>query len=687
MRKPLRFRHFLALATLLLSAVATAQSVGINVNGAAPDPNAILDISSAALNGSSLQPKRGLLVPRMTAAQRLAIPVTAADNGLLVYQTDTGSVNIPENQRGFWYYDGTASQWLHMSSVRRGWNMRGNTVTNITGALAEFVGTTVGSPNINLVFRTAPAPANPAMQMGYELFTYKSGFVGLGTAAPATERLEVEGAIHFATNSVPAANITTPNEGAIRYGTLTGSAPSSSNLKWHWGTLDTMATPYWARLENAENHVTPPQPYAKDTMECLGATGDAFRGGLSSPSVTQTTSTPANIYSPFPTNFDQTKKGDFRVQYLYRSSELEAAGFCFPATITAFAFYCLDQENMTNISGLPTSIDGEIRMGIPTQPSMIAQGTTPYFNAGVTMDDGIRGSVIRGTFNNLTPGPGWINFTLTTPITLNAGQHLIIDINWSRDISLGVGPQVELEDPGFNCTKWILKVPGGGTAASRGLLDDFPVTPSGSTVSPNDPHSKRPVTRFTTNIKSPSVVPGNANYIQYDGGLMIGSPTWLATATYRGPGTIKVENGLYDAGVLLSDHVFDRYFDGTVRPEDAQAAQGYSYVGLDQLRQQLERDRHLPNMPSRAQWEARGGESLGKLATGLWETVENQGLYIAQLEKDLSSLEEISFGKTLDRQEADRLIAEIQASKRLSEAQKLHLVDAVNEKVQPAAKP
>ena len=240
MRKPLRFRQLLAFIAFMASILVNAQAVGINATGAAPDPNAVLD-----LNVSGFIAKRGLMIPRMTEAQRIALfaplPAKPEDNGLLVYQTDTGAVNDPANQRGFWYYSAVAPVgWIHLSSGKTGWSTTGNTVGNITGANAEFVGTANLSPNRNLLFRTVLAPANPAMQMGWELFDYKSGFLGLGTAAPATERVEVEGAIHLAKNAP--VSISPPLEGTIRYGTINGAASSNTNLNWHWGTSDTTGT-------------------------------------------------------------------------------------------------------------------------------------------------------------------------------------------------------------------------------------------------------------------------------------------------------------------------------------------------------------------------------------------------------------------------------------------------------------
>lgn len=78
-----RLRSFLlALLLLLLGRAARAQ---VGVGTATPDASAAPDISSSA---------RGLLLPRLTTAQRTAIARPAL--GLLVFQTDGA-------QPGFWY--------------------------------------------------------------------------------------------------------------------------------------------------------------------------------------------------------------------------------------------------------------------------------------------------------------------------------------------------------------------------------------------------------------------------------------------------------------------------------------------------------------------------------------------------------------------------------------------------------
>ena len=73
----------------IFSFKATAQGVALNTTGNKADTSAMLDVSSTT---------KGLLVPRMTAAQKSAIVSPAT--GLLVYQTDAPI--------GFYYYDGSA---------------------------------------------------------------------------------------------------------------------------------------------------------------------------------------------------------------------------------------------------------------------------------------------------------------------------------------------------------------------------------------------------------------------------------------------------------------------------------------------------------------------------------------------------------------------------------------------------
>ncbi len=87
---------FVFIFCLLFVATIFAQSVGINTDGSSPNSSAMLDIKSTT---------KGLLPPRMTAANRMAIPVPAA--GLMVYQTDATA--------GYYYFNGTS--WIYFSNT------------------------------------------------------------------------------------------------------------------------------------------------------------------------------------------------------------------------------------------------------------------------------------------------------------------------------------------------------------------------------------------------------------------------------------------------------------------------------------------------------------------------------------------------------------------------------------------
>lgn len=121
-------KNLFYLLFLVLSMSVNAQ-VAINTDNSNPDPSAMLDIKST---------DKGLLLPRMTLAQRNAIPSPA--NGLMIFQTD--------NSPGYYYNSGTTGSpvWI-MIGTGSFWEVTGNSGTS---ASANFIGT---NDNVPLTFK------------------------------------------------------------------------------------------------------------------------------------------------------------------------------------------------------------------------------------------------------------------------------------------------------------------------------------------------------------------------------------------------------------------------------------------------------------------------------------------------------------------------------------------------------
>lgn len=132
----------LILVILFCSPYSIAQGISINTAGTAADTSAMLDVGSS---------EKGLLIPRMTQAQRQAITLPAT--GLLLFQTDGTS--------GFYYNAGTTAvpNWVVLNSATAGgssqWNTLGPSI-NYTNTGNVSIGTTsIGSAKLNIVHSTS----------------------------------------------------------------------------------------------------------------------------------------------------------------------------------------------------------------------------------------------------------------------------------------------------------------------------------------------------------------------------------------------------------------------------------------------------------------------------------------------------------------------------------------------------
>ncbi|WP_286912721.1 beta strand repeat-containing protein [Flavobacterium sp. UBA4197] len=134
-------RKYFIIAAMLLNYTVYCQ-VGIGI--AAPDPSAVLDVSSSS---------KGLLIPRLALTGTTdAATITAPATGLLIYNTATAGTAPNTVVPGYYYWNGT--NWTTMDGGSAyTWNTTGNSGTT---AGTHFIGTT---DNTDLVWKRNNAVA------------------------------------------------------------------------------------------------------------------------------------------------------------------------------------------------------------------------------------------------------------------------------------------------------------------------------------------------------------------------------------------------------------------------------------------------------------------------------------------------------------------------------------------------
>jgi hypothetical protein len=203
-----RFNWALTVVVALLAIVYSPSHLmaQVGIGTVTPDGSAMLDVTSTT---------RGLLLPRMTAAQRTAIATPA--NGLMVYQTDAPI--------GVWAY------------VNGTWTQLGGGLVNLATGVTGTLGVTNGGTGTNTSFTPGSivfaGPGGPYIQNNANLFWDNGNArLGIGTATPGvtldmgtrTDAISLP----QGTNAQRPANAT----GLIRYNTTSARVEFNNGGGW-----------------------------------------------------------------------------------------------------------------------------------------------------------------------------------------------------------------------------------------------------------------------------------------------------------------------------------------------------------------------------------------------------------------------------------------------------------------------
>ena len=713
-------RSLPAVAVMFLALPALAQNKGMAVNndGRAPNPKAILDVSSNYLPVATAIQK-GMLIPRVTLAQRNtnigAGP--GLPQGLTVYQTD--------NTPGFYVVEyGT---WFRIDGGSNGWNVTGNVLTS---PVNDFFGTRddqdlVFKTNNVQVMRLEGTPATRYVHIGVqttvpnEQLDVQDGNIRIYNPSPGSWAA-TNPATRFAATNTQGTILFRPSGAGTPGDSLRASWPSlpapqnQNTLMWngHWGNIDgtapgnlTLGDAHaggWNRLENEYEERFTKTYTQQGTPTCgpgqaeLSFGSTLYSNGLAAAA--------GVLMNPF--KYDVAARR-WRSQYLFLKQELNVesnqlglpnppanpaatGGLCAGSAINQIGFW---------VNQAITAASAQRNLQITVTVKHAPLGTNSLASFDNSVDPGA-GCYTSGAilYPPITAGANWQTFAIS-PFTWDGVRNVIVEVAVTAAAggagNIPGGLPVRYSTTSANLTY--------SAYAAAPYPLGFPCTPTAPTNSVCGPAQNatalgdcgtfgasvnRPVVRFSGQVDTaPVATTGLTNsFLWYNGGLIVENTTspnpWgrqtVPYFAFRGPGTISAESGVYDNGTKLNDHVFDRAFDGAVKPADAETFGTVRNLDIQEMADQTRLNRHLPTMKGRDSWRVEKGFSLGDLTNQLWTTAETQALYLSDLNDRLNVIELLSNDRPLDAAESQLAKNSIRSLKGYTEAEKAALTNTID---------
>ncbi|MBK9761369.1 MAG: hypothetical protein IPO90_15710 [Flavobacteriales bacterium] len=679
----LRSCAFLA-SVVTISAGVNAQ-IAIAPAATVPNPRAMLDLSNDVT--------RGFLAPRVVFAERPTAPV----NSLFIFQTDS----VSGAPRGFYYYDATIPQWSHVANGP-GWKLGGNSGTN---PAVDFIGTSVGSAQ-PLAIRTngvqrALLNTTGQFQLGdvplqapTERLDVKGGVRITGTSAVAA----TEGAIRYnATTGAHEGYVNNPlvapagqiqyvgwyqleNAFKVRVKQKYQSVPVIScqypapigvpagGFAGSWPVIDvngaggnpssaaTLETPYSMFWEDGRHQYLYLSQDLINLNVCpnTDVKGIAFQtaaAGVASGSVGGVRNWRISMK-----NTTTSTLNDFD----YTGLQLTSSG---PGPYLPVNGWNSHVFNVSNWQWIGPGFNMLVEFGFDNQ-DWVGCNDTPvnYETTAYNATAGARCDACGNVFNNFNATCVW------NAATCGAGSAGIPNVLCPNTINTvvpgGIGPAPGVLYPGVpwnaigpdathvQCQGW------GHTPGPQLTFAQFGSPTCDCTIQYTAAvgvTARRPLLKFDAQVNGIGISYPNGNYLLSQKGVMIGDyATWANSALYvapnyqhKGPGTISARSSVWGGAVLLSDHVFDKYYDGVTKLEDAKQAMGYKHYPLKEMANYVEQEHHLPTIGGREDWEKTGQFSVDQLTNQLWVTVETQSLYIKELNDRMTALQNYLVEKRL----------------------------------------